>query len=572
MFRFAASFHPALLILSIVGLSLRIPSGFAENASPAPASLPAATALLQGGDPKAAAQMLEELTRREPDNPRLWRLLGVAGKAAKDWATAEHALRRALEIDPTLVNPLYNLAAVAALKGDKEAAFEWLGKAKATHRADLTGLQQDDDFSSIKDDPRFAALLPQPADFAQPFVEDVKIIREWDGEAANDQFGWIARDLGDVDGDGVADFVTSAPYHASGGKNAGRVYVYSSATGKLIWKVDGKAEDTLGSGVESAGDTNGDGIADVIASGPPNGVAHIYSGKDGRVLHSFKSTSKTPEAFGLHVAGVGDVNGDGRADVIVGAPPPPGKSAQGIGHAYVYSGKDGKLLLTLTGETEGDRFGNAVTGYSKGNQKFLVVSAPKAGPEKRGRVYVYAGLTSKPKFVVNGDETAGAFGAMFLSVVGDINADGTPDIYVSDWQNAAKGPSTGRIYVYSGQNGEPLLTLTGESEGEGFGTSPSPAGDVNGDGHDDLIVGAWQFAGAATSAGKASLFSGKDGSLIKTYTCRTPGDTFGFDAVGMGDIDRDGTDDFLITSGYSGVHGFQSGRIFLISSGVQHGR
>ena len=63
--------------------------------------------------------------------------------------------------------------------------------------------------------------------------------------------------------------------------------------------------------------------------------------------------------------------------------------------------------------------------------------------------------------------------------------------------------------------------------------------------------------------------SGKDGALLKTYTCRVPGDTFGFDAVGMGDVDGDGTIDFLITSAWSGIHGFHSGRMFIVSSGVQ---
>ncbi len=87
---------------------------------------------------------------------------------------------------------------------------------------------------------------------------------------------------------------------------------------------------------------------------------------------------------------------------------------------------------------------------------------------------------------------------------------------------------------------------------------PATAGDVDGDGHDDLIVGAWQHGSAAISEGRAYLYSGKDGSLLKTYTCRIPGDTFGFDAVAMGDIDGDGTINFLITSAWSGIHGFHS--------------
>jgi hypothetical protein len=160
-------------------------------------------------------------------------------------------------------------------------------------------------------------------------------------------------------------------------------------------------------------------------------------------------------------------------------------------------------------------------------------------------------------------------GYMFLAFPGDVDGDGVPDIYASDWGNNAKGPQTGRVYIYSGKDGHTILTLTGETAGEGFGTSPSVAGDVDGDGHADLIVGAWQYGGAAIGGGRAYLYSGKDGHLMKTYTCRTPGDTFGFDAVTMGDLEGDGVSDFLITSGWSGVKGFHSGRVFIISSGVK---
>ena len=79
-------------------------------------------------------------------------------------------------------------------------------------------------------------------------------------------------------------------------------------------------------------------------------------------------------------------------------------------------------------------------------------------------------------------------------------------------------------------------------------------------------MGAWQNATAAVSAGRAYLYSGRNGKLIRTYTCRTPGDTFGFDAVGMGDVNGDGLVDLLITSAWSGVNGHHSGRVFAISS------
>jgi hypothetical protein len=184
-------------------------------------------------------------------------------------------------------------------------------------------------------------------------------------------------------------------------------------------------------------------------------------------------------------------------------------------------------------------------------------------------VYVYKSLTMKPAFTIDADETGAALGAMFASVVGDTNGDGVPDIYASDFTNGATGPATGRIYVASGKDGRQLLTLTGGTPGEGFGDGPAAAGDVDHDGHDDLVMGSWQYAQVVPSGGRISLYSGKDGRLLQTYTSRIPGETLGFDAVGVGDLDGDGTIDFLVTSAWSGIHGYRSGRMFVISSKVQ---
>jgi hypothetical protein len=540
----------------------------APTAPPRPPGLPAGMAKLNAGDAAGAAVIFRGVTEREPKNARAFRSLGIALLRAKAYDEAEAAFRKALELEPASPVPLYNLGVLAAARGDRDAAFDWMRQAKATKRLDMSYLDFDSDAASLRSDPRYKDLLPKPEDFANPFVEDVKVIREWDGEAANDQFGWIARVIGDVDGDGVLDFVTSAPTSAHGGENAGRVYVYSTKTGKLLWAVDGEKGDQLGNGIEAAGDVDRDGIPDVVAGAPMGGKAYVYSGKDGRVLRTFKAEDAKTDAFGQHVSGVGDIDGDGYADVVIGAP---GNNAggQGAGRAYVYSGKDGHVLLTLTGERAGDAFGSTVGGGSDGKHHFLIVGAPGAGPRKTGRTYVYDRLTSKPKFVIDSDETGSALGAMFVSVAGDVDGDGVPDIYAADFTNTAKGPSTGRVYVHSGKDGHRIHAFTGEGPGEGFGIGPATAGDVDGDGRADLIVGAWQYAGAAISGGRAYLYSGRDGRLLKTYTCRTPGDTFGFDAVGIGDVDGDGTVDLLITSAWSAVKGYHSGRVFVISSGVR---
>jgi hypothetical protein len=213
---------------------------FGQQADP---TLAQGVALLQSGDAAGAVNVLKAVRSREPRNGRAWRNLGVAYQQAKDPESAIAAFQRALEVQPEMTAPLYNIALIYAAKRDADHAFEWLDKAKATRKIDMTQAEAAPEFAPFRSDPRFAALLPKAADFADPFVEPVKIIHEWVGEGGNDQFGWIARSIGDVDRDGVPDFVTSAPTKSLGGQNAGRVYVYSTRTGKLIWSVDGKPGD-----------------------------------------------------------------------------------------------------------------------------------------------------------------------------------------------------------------------------------------------------------------------------------------------------------------------------------------
>ena len=535
-----------------------------ESSAPAQADLPTAVALLQSGDFGAAARMLEKVAEKEPNNGRVWRNLGQARLRLKQLEPARAAFTRALAVEPQMVTPFFPLAVVSALENDRDGALGWLEKAKASGKLDMTQMEVTPELAPLRGDARYAALVPTRKDFEAPFVEPVKILHEWDGEAANDQFGWIARNIGDVDGDGVADFVTSAPTSSAGGKNAGRVYVYSTKTAKLLWKADGAAGDRLGTGIEAAGDTNADGIPDVIASAPGGGYAKVYSGRDGRLLRTYKAENAGDE-FGRHVAGIGDVNGDGYGEVLVGAP----GNLAGRGRAYVYSGKDGSVLLQLEGERPGDRFGSAVGGDPWSKRNLFLVGAPAAGPRRTGRVSVYERLSGIAKFTVESDATGSALGAMFVSVLGDLDGDGVPEVLASDWSNRAKGPSTGRVFVHSGKDGHLLFAITGETAGEGLGTSSSVAGDVDGDGRADVIVGSWQYSGAANGAGRAALYSGADGRLLRTYTCRTPGDSFGFDAVGLGDVDGDGQVDFLISSAWSGVSGYHAGRVFVISSGVE---
>jgi hypothetical protein len=540
----------------------------AQGSAPPPAaSIPAAMARFFAGDVAGATTILEAVTAATPGDASAWRALGRCYRASGHLDSARAAYGRAMALEPSSAITTFDVAGVYALQGNRDSAFALLARVRASHNYDMTQLEVDSAYASLRSDARYVSLLPTAADFANPFVEQVKVLLEVDGDSAGDQFGWIARSIGDVDRDGAFDFVASAPTKSIGGANAGRVYAYSSRTGKLLWTADGKPGEQLGSGLESAGDVDGDGAQDVVAGAPFSGRAYVYSGKDGHTIFTLRAENDS-DAFGQHVSSAGDVDHDGHADFLIGAPQN-NAGGKGAGRAYLYSGKDGHLMLTLTGEREGDAFGSTVGGYTDAKRTLIIVGAPGAGSGKSGRTYVYEGLSTKPKFVIDSDSTGRALGAMFVSVMGDVDGDGVPDIYASDFTNGAKGPSTGRIYVHSGRDGRRLLTLTGEQSGDGFGIGPGKTGDVDHDGHADLVVGSWQYSTAATSGGRVYLYSGRDGHLIKTYTDRIPGDTFGFDAVGIGDVDGDGTVDLLLTAAWSGIHGNHSGRIFIVSSGVR---
>ena len=188
---------------------------------------------------------------------------------------------------------------------------------------------------------------------------------------------------------------------------------------------------------------------------------------------------------------------------------------------------------------------------------------------RRGINLASAGLGAEPIFATD------QFFAPLERMLKDEPAIFIPDKYddngkwMDGWESRRRrdgGHDFAIVRLAAVGEGARIAELTGQTTGEGFGIGPARAGDVDGDGCDDLIIGAWQFAGGAASGGQATLFSGASGEPIRTYTCAVENDTFGFDTSGMGDVDGDGAIDFLITSAWSGVGGEKTGRVFIISS------
>jgi hypothetical protein len=303
-----------------------------------------------------------------------------------------------------------------------------------------------------------------------------------------------------------------------------------------------------------AGDTNGDGVHDFLVASPFDDAGHVdlYSGRTGLLLHRFAGET-AGDAFGWAVSSAGDVDRDGRPDVLVGASGYPGDATAGA--AYIYSGRTYRLIRKLTGDAVGDEFGSG-TGWTQDVNRDgvpdQIVGAREAGPSQRGRVYVYSGKTGDRLFTVEAGLHGGQFGSFFVAGVGDVNRDGTPDIYAADYADTTNGgdPSTtqsGRAAVYSGKDGRELLSWVGPDASSGLGPGRG-AGDVNHDGHPDLIVGSYSSNAGAPNAGRVQIFSGKDGSVLRTITSTTQDEELGFDAVGIGDVNRDGIPDALVTA------------------------
>ena len=394
-------------------------------------------------------------------------------------------------------------------------------------------------------------VFTQSAAASGTFVEPVQVLHTFTDPTPGVEgfFGWEVAALGDVDHDGVREAIISEI-----DTETGTTYVYSGASGRLIYQLDGAESELQGYAIADAGDVNGDGFADILSGAPGTaghrGPGHLYlhSGKTGNRLHTFVGETAN-DFFGFDAAGVGDVDRDGRPDILVSA-----AFADGVGpdsgRAYLYSGRTFELIRTLEAERAGDRFGSAVGSSADLNRDGipdLVVGARNAGTDRRGEAYAFSGRTGERLLEITAPPTGVDLGYFFATGVGDVDGDTTPDIYVADFNDASLGPKTGRAGVYSGVDGSEIRVFVGSAHHEGLGPGRG-AGDVDGNGRPDLAVGSFMSSDGADEAGQVELYSGADGSLLRRITSTIPDEQLGFDAIGFDDVNDDGILELLASA------------------------
>lgn len=200
------------------------------------------------------------------------------------------------------------------------------------------------------------------------------------------------------------------------------------------------------------------------------------------------------------------------------------------------------LLFTLDGSNFNQQSGRAVAGAGDVNNDGyddIIVGAPYVGQTNfPGMAFVYSGKTRELLYQFEGEGLEDEFGRS-VSAAGDVNSDGYADVIIGAAHNDAMGENAGRVYVYSGLDGQLLHILDGENTADLFGRRVSSAGDANGDGFADFLVGAPGNDDVAIGAGKAYIYSGKTGKIIHTFVGENEYDEFGRILSFAGDVDAD---------------------------------
>jgi len=384
-----------------------------------------------------------------------------------------------------------------------------------------------------------------------------------DPENSTTHFGQTIVALGDINGDGVPDLAVAAPFQdgdfvstdTSYGKpqNVGKIFLVDGSTLSVLGEMNDPEfaliqlqhfGGQVGYSISTVADLDHDGIIDLIAGVPHHidepsshqakinsGKALVFSGKDGHLLFTLSSPdADEDDKMGTAVAGLGDVNADGTADLLVGVP---GKDIgdeedglKNVGLAYVFSGATGQVIRTVNHPDEGGSEAGAAFGAAVANAGDIDadgVSDLLIGAPGQSRAYVFSGQTGSLLFTINSpaSETLHSFGA---TVAGgkDFNRDGKPDFVIGA---PLRDSLRGAAYIFNGSDGSLQQTLLPKKRQPfaKFGTSLAVSDDLTGDGRADIVVDApGQNVNNLLHAGTITIFDGQRGRVFQTLTSAAP--------------------------------------------------
>ena len=387
-------------------------------------------------------------------------------------------------------------------------------------------------------------------------------------------FGFSVATAGDVNNDGYSDIII--------GNRGGSAFIFSGSSTGIASGASTTASATLtgagnfGISVATAGDINADGFSDVIV-GDGGGGAFVFSGSASGVASGNTSTgialTGTGSFFGASVSSAGDINGDGYSDVIVG---------NAAGHAFVYISSSGSIssgttAVTLSG---GAFFGFSVAGAGDVNGDAF--SDVIVGDEA-GNATIYYGTTTGLSTTASVTLTGSTNFGVSVASAGDVNGDGYSDVIVGAATSTSAftyvGSPTGAVSL-------PTVTINGINAGDQFGYSVASAGDVNGDGYSDVIIGANGYIGGlggntATTGnlGAFFIYLGSATGLSTTPAGGTPisgpqpgqganDGNFGISVASAGDVNGDGYGDVVIGGiGYNNGSGTYQGIAYVYFGG-----
>lgn len=459
------------------------------------------------------------------------------------------------------------------------------------------------------------------------------------GVDANNYSGISVSSAGDINGDGFDDFIIGASRATVDGLfEAGSAYVVfgsgdgfpnpfnlSDINSLNGFSFNGSAQsETLGISVSAAGDVNGDGLDDIIVGTPIAGKSYVIFGSDSQFPNPFSSTTingqngflilqaNSNDRAGRVVSAAGDLNGDGFDDIIIGAYNASPNGNQYSGSSYVIFGTDMGFPhpfdlssinalngITINGISANDKLGLSVSSAGDVNGDGIddvIVGAPEVelnGDHWVGSAYVVFGsdmglanpfnmstLNGQNGFEIRGINISDRTGDS-VSAAGDVNGDGIDDLIVG----ATGASNTGVAYVIFGTelgfphpfelssiNALNGFTIAGVDFSDQLGRSVSKAGDVNGDGIDDLILGAWSASpNAINDAGSSYVVYGSqslmpnpfnvaslDGSNGFSINGINENDFSGYAVSGAGDVNSDGLDDIIVGAWRADSNGNQN--------------